>query len=42
MSEILVIDIGTTKIALALARIVGGRLEIGFIRSYPSAGLKKR
>lgn len=41
MSEILVIDIGTTKIALALAKIVGGRLEIGFIRSYPSAGLKK-
>ncbi|GAB5046508.1 cell division protein FtsA [Thermodesulfovibrio sp. TK110] len=41
MSEIAVIDIGTTKIAFALAKIENGKLKIKFLRSYPSSGLKK-
>lgn len=41
MSEIAVIDIGTTKIAFALAKVENTKLKINFLRSYPSAGLKK-
>ncbi|WP_353685048.1 cell division protein FtsA [Thermodesulfovibrio sp. 3907-1M] len=41
MSEIAVIDIGTTKIAFASAKIENAKLKINFLRSYSSAGLKK-
>lgn len=36
-----VIDIGTTKISFAKAKIDSGKLIIDFLKSYPSAGLKK-
>jgi len=40
MSEMIkVIDIGTTKISFAGAKIESGKLVIDFLKSYPSAGL---
>lgn len=42
MSEMIkVIDIGTTKISFAGAKIESGKLVIDFLKSYPSAGLKR-
>ncbi|MCS7215665.1 MAG: cell division protein FtsA [Thermodesulfovibrio sp.] len=38
---ITVIDIGTTKISFSGAKIENGKLVIDFLKSYPSAGLKK-
>lgn len=38
---ITVIDVGTTKISFAGVKIENGKLEINFLKSYPSAGLKK-
>ncbi len=38
---IAVIDIGTTKISFAKAKIDSGKLIIDFLKSYPSAGLKR-
>jgi len=41
MSEISVIDIGTTKISFVAGKIENGRMEISLLKSYPSAGLKR-
>lgn len=41
MNELSVIDIGTTKISFAGAKIENGKLLIDFLKSYPSAGLKR-
>ncbi len=41
MNEIVVIDIGTTKISFATGKVEDGKLEVDFLKSYPSAGLKR-